>query len=72
MPKRVQVGDGFAHSEGDLVQVERALEQHGNDVGCATGRGCAGFHHFDKPVAVVLVQLFNTPVKAGKRLAVGG
>lgn len=71
-PQGVQVGNGFAHGEGGLVQVQRAFEEHGQHVGGAAGRGGAGLQHLGQALAVVVVELFNAGVQAGEGFAMGG
>ena len=53
------------------MQVERAFEHHGQDVGGAAGLGLAGFEHLGQAVGVVVFQLLDAFVQAGERLAVG-
>ena len=62
----------LAQRKGGLVQVERALEQHGQHVVGAHGLLARGLHHLGQPVAVVVVQLLDARVQAGEGLAVRG
>ena len=64
--------DGFTNGKGGLVQVQCAFEQHRQDVGRAAGLFGAGHHDFGQAVAVVVVQLANAGVHAGKRFAMRG
>ena len=51
------MGDRFTHGERLLVQIQRALEHDGQDVGGAAGLFAAGLHDLGEPVAVVILQL---------------
>src|SRR5690606_32668739 len=51
--QRMQVGERLAHGEGQLVQVELALEQHRHDVGRGLGRG-RGLQHHAQPIRMML------------------
>src|SRR5665647_2803651 len=68
-PQRVQMGNRLTHGKGGLVQVEHALEQHWQQLGGATGLGATGLQHFSQTVTVVVVQLLNALMQAGKRFA---
>ena len=65
-PQQMQVRDGFTQREGGLVQIERALEQHRQQLGGGAGRGGAGLHHLGQPLVVVLLQLVDARVQAGE------
>ena len=62
----------LAHGEGNLVQVELAGEEHGQDVGCAARLRFGKSHHAGQMVAVVVVQLLDARVQALEGFAVRG
>jgi hypothetical protein len=69
MPQTVQMRHRLAHGKRGLVQIQWALEQHGQHiVGAASALG-ASFKHLIQPVLVVRMQLRNALVQTDKRLA---
>src|SRR5687767_11264346 len=65
----VQMGYRFAHGEERLVRVERPAEQHGQQFRRAF-RAFQGFGQLGQPVAMMLLQLPDSLVRAPERLAV--
>ena len=67
----MQMGNRLAHGKSGLVQVERTLEQQGQQLKGAARLLRTGLHHLKQPLCMVIVQLLNARMQAGKRFAMG-
>jgi hypothetical protein len=60
------------HGKRGLVQIQRALEQHGQHIVRAAGLFSAGLQDLIQSVPVVCMQLRNALVQAHKGLSMRG
>ena len=73
-PEQVEVGDGFAHGEVALLEVELAAEQHRHEVGGTQRPGgrVYGGVELRQPCVVMRVELADAQRDTAERQAVRG
>jgi hypothetical protein len=70
VPQVIEVGDGLAHGECRLVQIELAFEEHGQQVCGTAGAFGARDGHVFKAVAMVIFELLDACVDSREWQAV--